>query len=221
MEHPASALVLTRRGVVLRPLALTDAEPIAAAVALSLPELRETMLWAHHPQNALAQLSRLKACVADYQAGRDLEMVLTAVDGTILCLCGLERRVPLNPHGFEIGYWTPTPQRGRGWATLATQMLLVYAFELLRSDRVQILVDERNAASLRVVEKCGFVREGVLTHVTTAATPDQIAQGYRSGARAVLSALWPAAYVELSWPSEIRRELEVKNLVGHRVTGFS
>lgn len=220
IEHPASALVLRGRRVTLRPLELTDAEPIAREVEASLFELRRTMLWAHYPQTALLQLARIKTSIADYHAGRRLEMALVAEDGGLLCLSGLERRVPLNPNGWEVGYWTPTRRARQGWATLTTQLLVLYAFDLLGADRVQILVDEGNAASLRVVEKVGFVREAVLTNVTSVASAEQVAQGYGSGSRTVLSALWPASYARLAWPTELRRDVEVKNLVGHRVTGF-
>lgn len=222
-EHPAGALIYRdeRFRVVLRPLELRDAEAVASAIDQSLPELRRFMVWAHEPQTALIQLARIKGSLADYHVGRALQMGLFAEEsGELLTVCGMERRVPLNPNGWEIGYWTPSRATKKGHATLATQLLTLYAFDLLRSDRVQILVDEANVASSRVVEKCGFIEEGRLTHVTTQPASELRVAGYRPSARCILSALWPESYGQLAWPPKLRRHLEVKNLLGHRVTGF-
>ena len=221
VDHPAGALV--HRGVpevILRPVGLADAEPLAAAIEASAPELRTYMAWAHQPQGPIEQLNRAKIALADYHAGRSLQMVLTSPAGEILSVCGLERRVPLNPRGWEIGYWTPSPRARRGYATLATQLLTLYAFDLLGADRVQLVVDAANTASARVAIKAGFVEEGRLVHVTPAGAPEIVANGYRRSELSILFALWPAAYAALPWPAALRRSLEVKNLLGHTVTGF-
>lgn len=222
-EHPAGALHYrdAQHRVVLRPLALADADPIALAIEESLPELRRFMMWAHEPQTAIVQLARIKTSLAEYHVGRSLQMGLFQEEsGELLTICGMEKRVPLNPNGWEIGYWTPTSKTKRGYATLATQLLTSYAFDLLGADRVQLLVDEANSASARVVAKCGFIEEARLTHATTRPSPELLARGYRPSPRCTLSALWPEAYGRLSWPVHLRRHLEVKNLLGYRVTGF-
>ena len=51
---------------------------------------------------------------------------------------------------------------GKGFATEAAQAMLQWAFETLDLNRVQSEADTRNAASARVLEKLGFVREGTL-----------------------------------------------------------
>lgn len=220
-ENPAGSLHY--RGtpeVILRPIQLADAEPLAAAIEASAPELRVHMAWAHQPQGPLEQLARIKTSLAEYHVGKSLQMVLTSPTGEILTICGMEKRVPLNPRGWEIGYWTPTPHTRRGYATLATELLTLYAFDLLGADRVQLLVDEANVASARVATKAGFVEEGRLVHVTPEGSSEIVARGYRRSERSILFALWPTAYAAQSWPAELRRALEVKNLLGHAVTGF-
>ncbi|MBI2212537.1 MAG: GNAT family N-acetyltransferase [Acidobacteria bacterium] len=62
----------------------------------------------------------------------------------------------------EIGYWVGQSLWGRGLATAAVQAVLPYAFERLELLRVFAAVFELNPASARVLEKAGFVREGVL-----------------------------------------------------------
>ncbi len=51
---------------------------------------------------------------------------------------------------------------GHGYATEAAGALLRWAFDTLDLNRVQAEADTRNAASARVLEKLGFVREGTL-----------------------------------------------------------
>lgn len=220
-DHPAGAII--HRGdpsAVLRPIEIHDAEPLANAIRDSGTELRQYMLWAHQPQTPLEQLERIKLSYAEYLVGRSLSMVLVSSKGEILAIGGMERRVPLNQRGWEIGYWTPTPLAGRGYATLTTRLLSLYAFDLLGADRVQVLIDESNVKSLRVAHKCGFVEEGRLANVTTDPPAEAVARGYRRAARCALLALTPSTYAALPWVAPLRRKLEVKNLLGHTITGF-
>jgi RimJ/RimL family protein N-acetyltransferase len=74
----------------------------------------------------------------------------------------------------SVGQWNPTYRSaslgycldeaawGRGIATEAAGALLDWAFEALDLLRVQAEADTRNAASVRVLEKLGFTREGLL-----------------------------------------------------------
>ena len=51
---------------------------------------------------------------------------------------------------------------GHGYATEAGCAVLQWAFDTLDLNRVQAETDTRNAASARVLEKLGFVREGTV-----------------------------------------------------------
>lgn len=62
----------------------------------------------------------------------------------------------------ELGYSIRKDLWGRGLATEAVSALLVFAFERLDLRRIEADVDPRNVGSLRVLEKLGFVREGLL-----------------------------------------------------------
>lgn len=67
---------------------------------------------------------------------------------------GLPER--LDGYCFDVAAW------GHGYATEATCELLRWAFDAMDLNRVQAETDTRNAASARVLEKLGFVREGTL-----------------------------------------------------------
>lgn len=62
----------------------------------------------------------------------------------------------------NLGYWLGEPYWGRGLAARAVSALLPYAFDELLFIRLQALVYSGNPASMRVLEKNGFVREGVM-----------------------------------------------------------
>lgn len=62
----------------------------------------------------------------------------------------------------EIGYWLTEEFWGRGIATEAVRMTCRAAFEQYGLARVYAAVYSYNKSSCRVLEKCGFLMEGVL-----------------------------------------------------------
>ncbi|WP_174855122.1 GNAT family N-acetyltransferase [Streptomyces rubrogriseus] len=84
-----------------------------------------------------------------------------ASDGAFVGWCCL---VEWNPvyRSASLGYCLDESMWGHGYATEAAHALLRWAFGTLDLNRVQAEADTRNAASARVLEKVGFVREGTL-----------------------------------------------------------
>ena len=66
------------------------------------------------------------------------------------------------PQVGEIGYWVAAPARGCGVATRAVRLLSRFALDELELVRVQLMIEGENRASMRVAEKAGFEREGLL-----------------------------------------------------------
>lgn len=62
----------------------------------------------------------------------------------------------------EIGYWIGEAYWGHGFATRAVIAAAEWAFSEYKLTRVFALVFAYNAPSIRVLEKAGFLREGVL-----------------------------------------------------------
>lgn len=60
-----------------------------------------------------------------------------------------------------IGYWIGEPHARRGYMTAALRVLLPTLFGELNLHRVEAACIPNNAASIRVLEKCGFTREGL------------------------------------------------------------
>jgi RimJ/RimL family protein N-acetyltransferase len=62
----------------------------------------------------------------------------------------------------NLGYWVRTSRTGEGIATKAAKSALRYGFEKLGLHRIEIVVADDNKPSLRIAEKLGAVREGLL-----------------------------------------------------------
>lgn len=62
----------------------------------------------------------------------------------------------------QIGYWVGHRFAGQGYMPEALRLLSTYAFETLRLHRVEAACIPDNGRSIRVLEKAGFQREGLL-----------------------------------------------------------
>ena len=81
--------------------------------------------------------------------------------------------------GWEVGYHIAKAYTGRGYATEALRAFLPFALEQLDIERIDGIVLEENAASQRVLEKCGFELEFKGTAL------------YQGEPRAVRRYVWP------------------------------
>jgi ribosomal-protein-alanine N-acetyltransferase len=62
----------------------------------------------------------------------------------------------------QIGYWIGERHAGRGFMLEALDLLADYAFDVLRLHRIEAACIPGNKRSIRVLEKAGFTREGLL-----------------------------------------------------------
>ncbi|MCR8641182.1 GNAT family N-acetyltransferase [Paenibacillus sp. N1-5-1-14] len=63
--------------------------------------------------------------------------------------------------GAFIGYFLDKDVNGKGYTTEAVKLAVNYAFEELKLHRIEAGVMPHNLASLRVLEKSGFHKEGI------------------------------------------------------------
>jgi ribosomal-protein-alanine N-acetyltransferase len=118
---------------------------------MSLPRLRSLA----EAEAMVADIERLFRAHALYQwavVEADDRLVGTA---TLASLDAAQRRA-------EIGFALVPGRRGRGVMTLATEALLDFAFGTMRLRRIEADVDPDNESSIRLLERLGFRREGLL-----------------------------------------------------------
>lgn len=95
-----------------------------------------------------------------WHGGTDASLVVCdAATGDVLGTIALHR---IHDGGGEVGYWVERGARGRGVAARATTLLAHWALREAGLARVSLFAEPANVASLRVAEKAGFQREGVL-----------------------------------------------------------
>ncbi len=103
----------------------------------------------------------------DYAAARRTGCVYSvtlAATGQFIGCAGLENS---RGNGLEIGYWIGQPFWGKGYATEAAQALVDVAFRNTEIDVLRASCRESNAASRRVIHKCGFqyAGQGIITSI--------------------------------------------------------
>jgi RimJ/RimL family protein N-acetyltransferase len=144
---------------VLRPLEDRDVD----ALLRIFGDRRVTRYWSSPP---LADRPAAAELLASIRRGRDAGDVLQwglarreddRVLGTVT-LARIDRTNRRAELGFALGHthW------GAGWMAEALPAIVEHAFGGLRLHRLEADVDPRNAASLRRLERLGFVREGHL-----------------------------------------------------------
>lgn len=84
------------------------------------------------------------------------------VDGLAVGGIGLVPGEDVHAKSAHIGYWLGEPYWGRGIMTDAVRRVSDYALSKLGYLRLEAPVYEWNPASMRVLQKCGYVREGVM-----------------------------------------------------------
>jgi RimJ/RimL family protein N-acetyltransferase len=119
--------------------------------------------WSHGPfagvadaDALLADIHRLAGEGTLYQWG----IALSATD-TVIGTCTLAS-IDRRHRRAEVGFALSAGAWGHGYATEAMVRLIEHAFGTLDLHRLEADVDPRNAASLRLLERLGFVREGYL-----------------------------------------------------------
>ena len=60
----------------------------------------------------------------------------------------------------SLGYWMGQPFAGRGLMTAAVKAVIPFVFDTLKLHRLEAACLPHNAASIRLLEKAGFTREG-------------------------------------------------------------
>lgn len=83
------------------------------------------------------------------------------INNDLAGVIGLNELADVYTKCYEIGYWLGASFWGKGIATIAVGLLTDYAFRKLDCNRLQAGVYSYNPASMKVLEKCGYNKEGI------------------------------------------------------------
>jgi RimJ/RimL family protein N-acetyltransferase len=84
------------------------------------------------------------------------------IDNLVVGGIGLEPREDVYCKTTNIGYWLGEELWGRGIMPEAVKLVTEYAFSHFDFIRIQACVYSKNPASMRVLEKAGYMKEAVL-----------------------------------------------------------
>ena len=146
--------------LILRPLTLKDA-PIIQKLA-SDRRISDTTIAIPHPYPDRAAEQFISKQIAEFEAGHSVTFAIEKKGDNsligILEILDIERE-----HSCaEVGYWLAVEAWGQGYMSEALKPAIRFGFEKLSLNRLHAYHMVRNPASGKVLEKNGFVREGLL-----------------------------------------------------------
>ena len=139
--------------VLLRPFTPADAPHVQALAAD--PDVAEPTSSIPHPYPPGAAAAWIASHDADRELGREYAYAIASAAGRTL-IGAIVLRPLAEADSDNIGYWIGRPYWGNGYATAATMAITALAFGYLDCETLTAAHLERNAASGRVLEKCGF-----------------------------------------------------------------
>ena len=153
-------VTLTGRRVRLEPISLAHLDALAEGCA-------EPETWKYFPMQPLATLEQLRAWIEARieSAAKGTWFAFATIDRASGRAVGSTSYIDISPADWrlEIGStWLHTPARRTGINTECKFLLLRHAFEVLRTNRVQLKTDARNLQSQAAIERIGAKKEGVL-----------------------------------------------------------
>lgn len=158
MTMPLPTPTLQTARLRLRPFADTDAEAIYALQS----NARVLRYWDSPPWTDPSRAQAfLATCRQMEQDGSGARLAIEPLQtGGFIGWCAAFGWNPVH-RSLGIGYCLAESAWGKGHATEAVRALLDWAYHALDLNRVEAELDTRNAASARVLEKLGFMREGL------------------------------------------------------------
>ena len=150
---------LTSSRLVLRWLEDTDAADLFAIFS----NQQAMRFWSSLPWTDMAEALDLINSVRRHFAADSLYQwgVVRREDGALIGTCTLAH-IDAQNRRAEIGFMLRPDCWGQGYMSEALSTLLRFAFEELAMHRIEADVDPRNGPSIRLLERLGFQREGLL-----------------------------------------------------------
>ena len=156
-------MMLKGRGCTVRTWRISDADAIVRhANNLEVAkQLRDRFPYPYTHADATAFRRHVTTVSPGSSPGRPMNLAIE-VDGEAAGGIGFVCGTDVERFSAEIGYWLGAHYWGRGVVTEALTLVTDYACESVNLLRLFALPFADNAASARVLEKAGYVREGTL-----------------------------------------------------------
>jgi ribosomal-protein-serine acetyltransferase len=155
-------LTLTDGKILLRPYRMNDTNSLYQAIRESIKEVGAWLPFAHEGYALKECKDWLKKQGKGWKKGDTYDFgIFDVKDGTLIGGCGINAISKLGRYA-NLGYWVRTSRIGKGAAPAATRLLAKWGFDVLKLNRIEVVVAVGNEKSLRAAEKAGAQREGIL-----------------------------------------------------------
>lgn len=143
--------------LLLRPLAMSDAQPIAAlANNWAVVQHLSLLPFPYEEHHATEFLSRMTTAPVTTTFA-----ICNAKTGELMGVIGAD--APAGGRAGNFGYWLGEPFWGKGYATEAARAVVQLCLDRLSVSEVDSACRPENPASRHVLEKCGFEKTGTGT----------------------------------------------------------
>ncbi len=161
-KSPEGAMIAAQR-IYLRPPRIADHAQWAELRARSEAFLRPwEPAWSDDELTMPAYRRRLRGYWRDARAGAALPLFIFTRDTHVLLggvnLSNIRRGIA---QSASVGYWIGQRHARKGYMTEALSVLTRHAFTRLELHRLEAACIPHNEASRRLLERCGFVHEGL------------------------------------------------------------
>jgi ribosomal-protein-alanine N-acetyltransferase len=140
--------------VFLRPPLMRDSEELIALNRASTGFHRGLVSPPTQPEQFASFLKR------SHQADCACFLVCRVEDGAIVGSINLSQIFLGGFRNAYLGYYVGAKYSGEGYLTEAINLMLEYAFKNLKLHRLEANIQPGNLASIKLVERAGFIREG-------------------------------------------------------------
>lgn len=118
-------------------------------------------IWPPDDLTKIAFRRRIRRYQREIRSGSSYPFFVFSPDGEILLggltLARIQRGVT---QSGVLGYWMGAPYAGKGLMSAAVRAVVEFTFDTLHLNRIEAACLPHNAASIRLLEKVGFTREG-------------------------------------------------------------
>ncbi|OYQ62845.1 GNAT family N-acetyltransferase [Pseudanabaena sp. SR411] len=159
LDLPDQFLTLQTPRLILRKLAITDAEDIFAYA--SDPQVTTYTAWETH-RSINETYEYLNNFVFQmYRSGKGMNWgIVMKENGKLIGTCSLHT-APVHRRA-ELGYVLSRNYWGNGLMTEAAKSAIAFGFHVMQLQRIQAICDVNNVSSARVLEKAEMQFEGIL-----------------------------------------------------------
>lgn len=138
------------------------AAELCALVVGDAEYLSEWLPWAGFVKTVADSEKFIKESTESFAAKKTLNVAII-FKGKIVGVSGYNN-IHTNLKKVVIGYWLGSKYQGKGIITRTVKYLIQNAFDNMAMEKVEIAHSVGNIPSKKVIERCGFVKEGIITN---------------------------------------------------------